>query len=214
MPKRGQKNRVPPTFQRVKSTSKKHPSWLEPVEPLVPFVTNVGQARTVLATLTAHIGDALEQRDALLEYLGDHAAPMKARERLPGPPYAADQITTRCSRVFKLRIGAKGAPGHVSCHLFLGFYPDGRLGELFVQLGREHRSDLAGGGFHWGAKMASLALQHGAAPEVLLRQMRYDRDASGGRPHDVDGPLKGLTGVTSLTDYLGMVIERVLGEKA
>jgi hypothetical protein len=213
MPKRGQRNRVSPSLQQGKSASKKRPSWLEPVEPLVPFVTSVGQARTVLATLSAHLGDALEQRDALLDYLAEHNAPAAKRERLPGPPYAAGEITTRNSRVFKLRIGAKGLPGHVSCHLFLGFYPDGRLGELFVQLGREHRSDLAGGGFHWGAKMASLALQHGAPPEVVLRQMRYDRDASGGRPHDAEGPLKGLTGVTSLTDYLGVVIERALEDK-
>jgi hypothetical protein len=175
-------------------------------------VTSVGQARTVLATLSAHIGDALEQRDALLDYLAAHGSAPAKRERLPGPPYAAEQVTTRRSRVCKLRIGAKGAPGYVSCHLFLGFYPDGRLGELFVQLGREHRSDLAGGGFHWGAKMASLALQHGATVESVLRQMRYDRDASGGRPHGADGPLKTLTGVTSLTDYLGLVIERVLAE--
>jgi len=215
--KRNGKNGSAPTPRRTKTpleVAPSRPSWLEPVEPIVPRVTSAGQARTLLAELSAHIGGALEQRDELLDYLAEHNAPVTPRERLPGPPYAEGEVTTRRSQVFKLRLGARGAPGHVSCHLFLGFYPDGRLGELFVQLGREHRSDLAGGGFHWGAKMASLALQHGAPVEAVLRQMRYDRDASGGRPHDAEGPLRDLTGVTSLTDYLGVVIERALAGPA
>jgi hypothetical protein len=70
--------------------------------------------------------------------------PAPQRERLPD---------TRDSRTFKLRVGAEkltcetcGAvlPGSATtAHLHVGFYPDGRLGELFVQLDRHRRGDVA-----------------------------------------------------------------------
>lgn len=188
------------------------PAWLAPLGDPLAGVTSADQARAVLADLNAHVADALEARDQVLDYLLPQAPATASRARLPGPPYAEGAETTRRSRILKLRIGPrdKGTTGH----LFVGFYPDGELGELFVQLGRGLRSTLAGGLAHWGAKMFSLARQHGVPLATLLRQMRYDKDASGGTPYGPDGPVKGTAGVGSLVDYLGLVLERVAEEEA
>jgi hypothetical protein len=153
----------------------------------------------------------LQERDALLEYVlaKQPDAPEEAeRERLP---------QTHNSRIFKLRIGGKEA-GHfcpscgqpakeyVSAHLFLGSSDDGRILEMFCQLGRERRSGLAGGGFHMASRMASLALQYQAPVESVIRQWRYHKDSSGGRPWGATEPLKEPTGVGSLADYIGWVM--------
>jgi hypothetical protein len=99
------------------------------------------------------------------------------RERLP---------QTHNSRIFKLRIGNKGhAPfcptcgqpskEYVSAHLFLGTTDDGRILEMFMQLGRDRRGGLAGGGFHMASRMTSLALQQHAPMESVIRQWRYHK---------------------------------------
>lgn len=193
-----------------------------PVPRLVDDVKDIAQARGLLAQVNEHIGEALQERDALLEYIfvkAPDAPEQHERERVT-------QIgDTSWSTIRRLRIGKRekeefcpkcGQPSakHCSAHLFLGFYPDGRLGEMFVTLGRSHRNVLAGGGFHLAAKLGSLALQYGAKPESIVRQMRYQKDASAGRPFGPDGPLKDTPGVSSLVDYIGITIERVLAEKA
>ena len=180
-----------------------HP-MLEPLPWLAKQATSVGQAQMMLASVSEHLARALEERDALIAYVLERApdvALAAQRERMP---------ESRRSLIRKLRIGAKGTEGHISAHLFMGFYDDGRLGELFVQLGRHHRDGPAGGGFHLAAKMASIALQHGAAYTTLTRQMRYQRDSSGGRPFGTDGPLKGTVTVHSLVDYIGRTIEETM----
>lgn len=140
--------------------------------------------------------------------------PVPHRERLPD---------TRESRTFKLRIGSEkqacptcGAalPGSATtAHLHLGFYPDGRLGELFVQLDRHRRGDVAATFAHALAVALSLGLQHGIPPEVFTAKFRHVRDASGGRPMCADGagrhaPCEGLGQVGSLLDYIAIVLER------
>jgi len=177
---------------------------LERVPRLADACTNVDQARALLAEVTEHLADALEERDALVEYVLERApdAPEKVeRERLP---------QTHRSLIRRLRIGQKGDPDSISAHLFMGFYDDehgGRLGELFISLGREDRCGPVGGGFHLAAKFGSVALQHGAKWQTLARQCRYQRDSSGGRPYGPDGPLKGVLTVHSLADYVGRTIE-------
>ena len=172
----------------------------------------------MLAELSAHASEALEARDRVLDRLLVRAPASAPRARLPGPIYAVDAETTRRSRTLKLRIGPRDAP-KATCHLFLGFYPPDaaghrELGEMFIQLARDQRHSLAGGGYHFGAKMFSLAKQHGTPLAALLRQMRLHSDESGGPPYGPDDePLKGTTGVRSLTDYISIVVERVAVEE-
>jgi hypothetical protein len=190
--------------------------------PLVTSCTNVDQARGLLAAVSERLGQLLDEREELLAYVLARtpaaalptAHPDVMRELLPND---------RHSCVKKLRINAKGTPEHISAHLFMGFYDDGRLGELFIQLGREHRDGPAGGGYHLAAKMGSLALQHHCLPGRVVRQMRFQHDASGGRPYGPTGPLlppagphagptEGVT-VSSLTDYIGIMIGHELAAR-
>lgn len=205
--------------------------YLAPVGSLVDGVTSIDQARTLLVEVTEHIGQAMQERDALLDYVlvkAPDAPEKQERERVHNTMRSslAESDQSTCYTVTRrLRIGKRekdhicekcGQPSekHCSAHLFVGFYPDGRPGELFISLGRSHRTALAGGGFHLAAKLGSLALQHGAAAESLIKQMRYQKDGSAGKPFGVDGPMKDTPGVSSLADYLGLTIERVLVEQA
>jgi hypothetical protein len=191
---------------------------LEPVPRLADVVKDVEQARCLLAELTERIAEGLQERDALLEYVltkQPDAPEQTERERLP---------QTHNSRIFKIRIGSQerdkwcptcGQPAKEACsaHLFLGFFDDGRLGELFCQLGRARRYSMAAGGFHMASRMTSLALQHGASIETVVRQMRYQKDSSGGMPYGPDGPIKGTTGVGSLVDYMAVVIDKAVEDR-
>lgn len=194
---------------------------LEPVGGLLEDVKDIDQARSLLAELSTRIAESLEQRELLLDYV---------LEKAPDAPEKADRARveetgrTGHSWIGRLRIGKKdkvrfckecGSPSkdYCSAHLFLGFYGDGRLGELFLKLDRRHANTITGGGYHLAAKFGSLALQHGATEATVIKQMRYQKDGSAGRPWGPDGPRKDITGVSSLTDYIGVTIERVLAER-
>jgi len=191
-----------------------------------PAPTNIDAARTRCAVVSERVSRGLEERDALLDYILASGSPDARRVRLPGPPYSDDDVTTRRSVIRKLRIGAKSdplfcekcgqpMPGHISAHLFLGFYGaehGGGLGELFITLCRGHREGATGGGYHAFSKTASLSLQHGCSVDALLRQLRRQHDESGGHPYGPDGQLPGPR-VTSLTDLVGITVEKVLEER-
>ena len=191
-----------------------------------PAPADIDAARARCAVVSERIARGLEERDALLDLILAAEPPEAVRCRLPGPPYGEEEITTRRSVIRKLRIGAKSdplfcitcgqpMPGHISAHLFLGFYGEehgGGLGEVFVSLGRGYRDTAAGGGYHFGAKASSLALQHGCPAKALVNQMRYQHDLSGGHPYGPDGQLPGPR-VTSLTDLVGITVARTLEER-
>jgi len=192
----------------------------------VPAPANIDAARARCAVVSERISRGLEERDGLLDYILAGSPPVENRVRLPGPPYAddSDVVTTRRSVIRKLRIGAKSnplfcekcgqpMPGHISAHLFVGFYENGAPGECFVVLGRGHRDTATGGGYHAFAKAASVALQHGCPAKTLIAQMRRQNDSSGGKPFGPDGPIPGPR-VASLTDYMAVVIERIVAERA
>jgi hypothetical protein len=195
--------------------------YLAPVGSLVDGVKSIDQARTLLAEVSTRIAEAMEQRDLLLEYVLKQApdAPEKQeRQRVEQTGESGH------SWIGRLRIGKKdkvkfcekcGAPSkdYCSAHLFLGFYESGNLGEVFVKLDRRHANELAGGGYHLAAKLGSLALQHGATEASIVKQCRYQKDGSAGRPWGDEGPRKDITGVSSLTDYVGVTIEKVLAER-
>ena len=195
--------------------------YLAPVGSLVDGVKSIDQARTLLAELSTRISESMEQRELLLEYVLEKApdAPEKQeRERVEQNGESGH------SWIGKLRIGKKdkvricpqcGTPSkdYCSAHLFLGFYESGELGEIFMRLDRRHANTITGGGYHLAAKLGSLALQHGATEASIVKQMRYQKDGSAGRPWGPEGPRKDITGVSSLSDYVGVTIEKVLAER-
>lgn len=189
-----------------------------------PVPVDIDAARARCAVVSERISRGLEERDGLLDYILAGSPPAEFRSRLPGPPYLDDAVTTRRSVIRKLRIGPKSnpllcckcgqpMPGHISAHLFLGFYETGELGEVFTTLGRGYRESATGGGYHAFSKAASLSLQHGCSVETLLRQLRRQHDGSGGHPYGPDGPIGGPR-VTSLTDLVGLTIEKTIEERA
>lgn len=191
-----------------------------------PAPTDIDAARARCAVVSERIARGLEERDELLDYILAAGPSEERRVRLPGPPYGEDGVTTRRSVICKLRIGPKSdplfcvtcgqpMPGHISAHLFLGFYGEeygGGLGELFVVLGRGLRENAVGGGYHGFAKAASVALQHGCPAKTLVNQLRYQHDSSGGHRYGPAGQIPGPR-VTSLMDLIGIEIERTLVER-
>lgn len=72
--------------------------------------------------------------------------------------------TRRKSVTYKVKLGAQ------SLHFTVGFYADGRVGELFIDLHRQGTALRA-----WAdssAMLVSLLLQHGAPLESVVRTMR------------------------------------------
>ena len=145
------------------------------------------------------------------------------RERLPDTRRAVG-IKLRINGVEGKRCATCGgrdpdAPPVTSLHLHLGFYDDGRLGEVFIRLDRERRSDVASAFADQWATAISYALQHDLQASWLLEKARYVRDGSGGVPYVWNQERERyerhpeIHSVTSVVDYLSAVIERVLAGK-
>ncbi|MCF1502927.1 hypothetical protein L0F51_03995 [Afifella sp. H1R] len=100
-----------------------------------------------------------------------------SRERLPA---------RRASEQISFSVERQGvAPQRYEATI--GFYPDGRIGEVFLAGGKSG-SDRAIA-LHDGAMALSFALQHGARPEDMRRA--FSRDASG----TPEGPLGALADI-------------------
>ena len=67
----------------------------------------------------------------------------------------------------------------------VGFYPDGRVGEIF--LNAEHANSLLDALAHDAAILASLALQFGCPVDVIRRVLK--RDARGAAASPIGGAL-------------------------
>lgn len=106
------------------------------------------------------------------------AAPQ--RKRLPD---------TRQSVTHKFDIG--GHEGYVT----VGLYPDGKPGEIFVQIAKEG-STVSGLLDSW-ATMVSLGLQYGVPLEVLVNKFAHSRYEPNGFTRSPDVPI-----AKSLTDYI------------
>lgn len=146
------------------------PSDLRPRRP-VPVTAPRPASRTAGAVLAGPPAASVLVRQA---------APWSTLVRLP-----ADR--TSRTRAFTLG-GASGT-------LTAGLYPDGRLGEVFVVLGRPG-STLAGlmGAF---SVCVSLSLQHGVPLQTWVERFINMRFEPAGRTDDPDIPL-----ATSLVDYM------------
>lgn len=109
------------------------------------------------------------------------------RERLPDE---------RRSRTGDLVI-SPGAPDEVRLVVTLGYYDDGRLGEIFVR--QEKEGGTIGTLLDAVATIASIALQHGVPWSVIANKLAHQRFEPQGMTLDEDDDLKI---VSSFLDYL------------
>jgi ribonucleoside-diphosphate reductase alpha chain len=120
-----------------------------------------------------------EDQDGLLKAMNPAAAAPR-RERLPD---------TRKSLTHKFNI--QGHEGYVT----VGFYPDGRIGELFVTMSKE--GSTIGGLMDAWATAISLGLQYGVPLDVIVEKFAHSRFEPSGMSRNPDIPI-----AKSLTDYL------------
>ena len=102
------------------------------------------------------------------------------RERLP---------ENRQSLVHKLNID-----GH-KAYMIVGFYPDGRPGELFVTMGKD--GSTVGGLMKTISLLTSICLQHGISTEYLRKKfdgMRFSPSGNTTNPN--------IPEATSIPDYI------------
>ena len=125
----------------------------------------------------------------------------RERERMPDE---------RESVAWTLRIG--GRDDGTSCTVHVGFYQDGRVGEVFLRFSKLERGTHGAAMADFACTMMSVALQYGAPLDELLSKMIGAADESGGMTRvrvadergveswhaDPDVPM-----CRSLRDYLG-----------
>jgi ribonucleoside-diphosphate reductase alpha chain len=118
------------------------------------------------------------------EAVADRLRP--ARERLP---------ETRDSVTHKFEVGQH--EGYITA----GMYPDGRLGELFVEVSKE--GSTVGGLMDCLATMISIGLQYGVPLEALTSKLRHQKfEPSGFTRNDQ------IRTATSLVDYLAAWLDQ------
>lgn len=119
------------------------------------------------------------------------------RERLP------DRRRSITQKVHILDADA----GSQTVYLSLGLYPDGRIGEIFVEAQKE--GTLVRGIFAAFARMASLALQCGADPLEAAKILRGLEFPPCGQ---VEGKFTKVTSCTSTVDWFAQEIENYTNE--
>lgn len=142
------------------------------------FVTKAGnERRRRFKTLTEEIAtvEAAVESTAVIEHFPEADT---FRRQLP---------STRRSLTHKFEVG-----GHEG-YLTVGFYPDGRPGELFIRMAKEG-STVSGLMDAIGAAI-SICLQYGVPPALLARHLKGRRF----EPSDADS--------SSVVDYIGRWLE-------
>lgn len=126
-------------------------------------------------------------REAYLKLLGEsevlRADLAKYRAAAEGKPLEVPRQREhlpddRESVAWDLRIGPRR--GGISAVMHVGFFPDGRVGEVFLQLDREHRHLVGGAMADAACTFVSIALQYGAPLEDLVGKLIGAHDDSGG----------------------------------
>jgi ribonucleoside-diphosphate reductase alpha chain len=121
------------------------------------------------------------QRDTASKLVQPDLIPMgPRRERLPD---------TRRSLTHKFSIG-----GHEG-YIIIGFYADGRPGELFINMAKE--GSTIGGLMDTIGVLTSLALQYGVPLDALVRKFEHTRFEPNGFTRDPDIPI-----AKSVVDYI------------
>ena len=130
--------------------------------------------------------ETLRKRGIRLE---DHLKPV--RRRLP---------TTRDAKIhkFEFEVGHEG-------YIHPGFYPDGTLGELFIDMSKD--GSMVRGLTASLGRAISLGLQYGVPSEAFISQFRHQK-------YDPRGLMKeghpDIKVADSLTDYIAQIMEKIV----
>jgi ribonucleoside-diphosphate reductase alpha chain len=116
---------------------------------------------------------------------------------IPIPPPKRERLPHDRRSLSGELVIAPGSPEEVCVVVTLGYYPDGRLGEIFVR--QEKEGGAIGALLDAVATVASISLQYGVPWEVLAEKMAHQRFPPSGLTMDKDHDLKI---VASLLDYL------------
>lgn len=103
-------------------------------------------------------------------------------------------------------VTSKGRCGNHDFYIILGFYEDGRLGEVFINIAKE--GSIIGGMFDALGTTISIALQHGVPWEAMrdhYRHMRFD---------PAGASLDGREEYPSLVHAVAAVIDATLDHRA
>jgi ribonucleoside-diphosphate reductase alpha chain len=106
---------------------------------------------------------------------------------------------TRHSLTHKLTIFDERG-GETDVYLTLGFYEDGTIGELFLQVGKQ--GSTLKGAFDSFARMASIGLQYGVPVEDSCRKFRHVAFEPSGKTSN-----EKIQTCASIIDYLSQWIE-------
>jgi len=105
----------------------------------------------------------------------------------------------------RLELGADGQVHtrvvDVNVYFTVGFYPDGKLGEIFIKIGKE--GDEKSGIYDAFAIAISLALQYGIPIDVFIDKFEHTRFEPAGPTKNPDIPL-----AKSILDYIFRWLER------
>ena len=114
----------------------------------------------------------------------------------------------RGSKTRRVRLPIPGSKEQATFYLTAGFYPDGRLGEVFVTPDG-HQDDLSKGLLDAWCVTLSLALQHGVQPDKLLRKMRGQSFGPGGWTDEIgDGAIRRASSIVDyVAQWLGSLLE-------
>lgn len=95
-------------------------------------------------------------------------------------------------------VGIKETSGYIQA----GEYPDGRLGEVFIRVGKPGSSEALLDQF---AVAASIALQHGAGVEELFGKFTHTS-------FEPSGAVKGVDGIERCLSVLDLVARYLIGK--
>ena len=118
------------------------------------------------------------------------------RKRLPD---------TRDGATQKFQILARAEDGstqEIEGYIQSGLYSDGRLGEIFVKVGKAGSTEALFD--HW-AIAVSVALQHGAPVEELMKKFTFTR-------FEPSGAVKSVEGIKRCTSPLDLVARWILSK--
>jgi ribonucleoside-diphosphate reductase alpha chain len=127
--------------------------------------------------------------------LEDHLQPI--RKKLPD---------TRRSLTSRFEIAPVEGTATYEGYLHPGFYPDGKLGEMFIGMLKEG-STVKGLTDALGVAI-SLGLQYGVPPDAYIKKFRHQKFEPRGR---VLGGLKDINTAESIVDYLAQFMEKING---
>jgi ribonucleoside-diphosphate reductase alpha chain len=92
----------------------------------------------------------------------------------------------------------------LDCYLTIGFYPNGKIGELFFRAGKEGEQYSV---FHSLMVAISVGLQYGIPMRVFIEKMKNQQFLPNGITRSMDIPI-----VKSIVDYIARYLELRFGD--